>query len=58
MGGNLWEDDAWKAVVDTGLKVWAFDGEQDTNNIDNIARYIKLCKRRVIRMNGLRRTSV
>ena len=44
MGGNLWEDDAWKAVVDTGLKVWAFDGEQDTNNIDNIARYIKLCK--------------
>ena len=38
MGGNMWEDSAWKAIVDTGLKVWAFDGEQDSNNIDNIAR--------------------
>ena len=44
MGGNMWEDSAWKAIVDTGLKVWAFDGEQDSNNIDNIARYKELCK--------------
>ncbi|MBP5292155.1 MAG: DUF4214 domain-containing protein, partial [Lachnospiraceae bacterium] len=44
MGGTQWEDSAWKEVVDTGLKVWAFDGEQDSNNIDNIARYKELCK--------------
>ena len=26
----------------TGLKVWAFDGEQDTNNVETIATYSKI----------------
>ncbi|SET37689.1 hypothetical protein SAMN04487771_101531 [[Clostridium] aminophilum] len=45
-GGNIgntglpqFNDDAWEKVAATGLKVWAFDGEQDTNNIETVARY-------------------
>ena len=39
MGGSYWTDDVIAAIAATGLKVWAFDGEQDSNNIDNIANY-------------------
>lgn len=41
-GGNGIYDVAgedYKAVAKTGLKVWCFDGEQDTNNIETVAAY-------------------
>ncbi len=40
--GYSYDDEDWAAVAATGLKVWAFDGEQDTNNIDSIATYKKI----------------
>ena len=45
--GFGYDDEDWNAVAATGLRVWAFDGEQDSNNIDSIAKYTKL-------MTGLR----
>jgi hypothetical protein len=38
-GDDQFNDEAWQMVAATGLKVWAFDGEQDTDNISTIARY-------------------
>ncbi|MDD6212874.1 MAG: hypothetical protein PUB22_07005, partial [Clostridiales bacterium] len=43
-GGSAYTDEVWAAVAATGLKVWAFDGEQDSNNIENIAKYRALMK--------------
>ena len=40
--GFGYDDEDWAAVADTNLKVWAFNGEQDTNDIDNIAKYTLL----------------
>ena len=40
--GFGYDDADWAAVADTNLKVWAFNGEQDTNDIDNIAKYTQL----------------
>ena len=40
--GFGYDDADWAAVADTDLKVWAFNGEQDTNDIDNIAKYTQL----------------
>lgn len=40
--GYGYDDADWAAVVRTGLKVWAFDGEQDTDNVDSIAKYREL----------------
>lgn len=40
--GYGYDDDDWAAVAETGLRVWAFDGEQDTNNVDNITLYTEL----------------
>ena len=37
--GYGYDDADWAAVAETGLKVWAFDGEQDTDNIGSIAKY-------------------
>ncbi len=37
--GYGYDDDDWAAVAGTGLKVWVFDGEQDTDNIDSVAKY-------------------
>ena len=44
LGGAYWTDEDLAAIVDTGLKVWAFDGEQDTNNIETIATYKAACE--------------
>lgn len=45
-GGNIgttgeaqFNEEAWKAVTATDLRVWAFDGEQDTDNIATIQDY-------------------
>ncbi len=39
---NTWDDDDYKAVIATGFKAWMFDGEQDTNNVDDVAKWIEL----------------
>ena len=45
-GGNLWDDAAgdWNKIAATGLRAWIFDGEQDTNNIDNFAKWKQALK--------------
>ncbi len=35
-------DEDTKAIIDTGLKAWIFDGEQDTNNIEAVQKWIDL----------------
>lgn len=30
-----WGDEEWKNATDSGISIWAFDGEQDTNNIES-----------------------
>ena len=40
--GFGYDEEDWAAVADTNLKVWAFNGEQDTNDIDNITKYTQL----------------
>ena len=40
--GFGYDADDWAAVADTDLKVWAFDGEQDSNNIDSIDTYTQI----------------
>ena len=40
LGGNYWNEEAREAIARTGLRVWAFDGQQDTNNVDNVAALI------------------
>ena len=44
--GFGYDEDDWMAVADTNLKVWAFDGEQDSNNIDSIATYSRIMSER------------
>lgn len=45
-GDDMFHDDSvWEQVARTGLRVWCFDGEQDSHeNIPNIAKYKALCK--------------
>ena len=31
-------------IAQTGMKVWIFDGEQDTNNIDTYTKYVEAAK--------------
>ncbi len=40
--GYQYDENDWKAICATNLKVWAFNGEQDTNDIDNISKYKEL----------------
>ncbi len=37
-----YDEDDWKAISATNLKVWAFNGEQDTNDYANIEKYSEL----------------
>ncbi len=34
MFNGTWGDEEWQAAAGNGMSIWAFDGEQDTNNID------------------------
>ncbi|MEL7646637.1 MAG: hypothetical protein AAGU76_01020 [Sedimentibacter sp.] len=31
---GVWGDKEWQAAAENGMRIWAFDGEQDTNNIE------------------------
>ncbi len=46
--GYQYDEDDWKAVSTTNLKVWAFNGEQDTNDMPNISKYSEM----MIEKNG------
>ena len=46
--GYQYDEDDWKAISATNLKVWAFNGEQDTNDIPNISKYSEI----MINKNG------
>ena len=46
--GYQYDEDDWKAVSATDLKVWAFNGEQDTNDMPNISKYSEM----MIEKNG------
>lgn len=35
MFSGAWSPEQWQAAAQNGLHIWAFDGEQDTDNIDN-----------------------
>ena len=37
-----YDEEDWAAIAATGLKVWAFDGEQDSNNVESIAQYTQI----------------
>jgi predicted peptidase len=37
--GSGYKEDDWAAVAKTGMRVWCFDGEQDSNNINSVATY-------------------
>ena len=41
-GGNYWTDEGWKAIIDTGMKAWVFDGEQDSNNVETVQKWIDM----------------
>ncbi|MCL1809422.1 MAG: hypothetical protein FWG42_06645, partial [Clostridiales bacterium] len=43
--GTSWTADDRDAVAATGLRAWAIDGEQDSNNITNAANYAQSLKR-------------
>ena len=40
--GYQYDEDDWNAICATNLKVWAFNGEQDTNDISNISKYSEM----------------
>ena len=40
--GYSYDEEDWAAIAATGLKVWAFDGEQDSNNVESIAQYTQI----------------
>ena len=46
--GYQYDEDDWNAIRATNLKVWAFNGEQDTNDISNISKYSEM----MINING------
>ena len=37
-----WDDEDIAAIIATGMKAWVFDGEQDTNNIESVAKWYEL----------------
>ena len=39
-GRGVYTEADYQAIAETGLKVWIFDGEQDTNNIDTYSAYV------------------
>ena len=39
-GRGVYTEADYQAIAETGLKVWIFDGEQDTNNIDTYTAYV------------------
>ncbi len=43
-GGFRGSQEDYEAIAALGMKVWAFDGEQDSNNIENIANYKEACR--------------
>lgn len=47
-GGQMfsggWTDAEWQEAAKNGLSIWAFDGEQDTNNIENYKKAISYYK--------------
>ena len=59
--GFGYDEADWAAVAETNLKVWAFDGEQDSNNIDSIDTYTRVMSEKMgeawakehIRLTGL-----
>ncbi|MDO4494100.1 MAG: hypothetical protein Q4C53_09475 [Clostridia bacterium] len=59
--GYQYDEEDWAAVAATELKVWAFNGEQDTNDIDAIAKYTAIMTEKMgadwaaenIRLTGL-----
>ena len=38
--GGSWDDEDLAAVIATGMKAWVFDGEQDSNNVESVQRWI------------------
>ena len=40
--GYSYDDEDWAAIAATEMKVWAFDGEQDSNNVESIAQYTQI----------------
>lgn len=38
----LWSDDDWRAIIETGMKAWVFDGEQDTNMIASVKKWAEM----------------
>ena len=43
-GRGVYSDEDYKVIAQTGMKVWIFDGEQDTNNIDTYTKYVEAAK--------------
>ena len=39
---HIWDEDDFKAIIETGMQAWVFDGEQDTNNVDSVAMWYEL----------------
>ena len=56
-GRGVYTEADYQAIAETGLKVWIFDGEQDTNNIDTYTLMWRLPRRRAMTRHGLPRIS-
>jgi hypothetical protein len=41
---GTWTDQEWKEIVKNGTSIWAFDGEQDTDNKENFRKAISYYK--------------
>lgn len=43
-GRGIYSDADYESIARTGMKIWIFDGEQDTNNIDTYTKYTQASK--------------
>jgi len=41
---GTWNDQVWKGIAKNGTSIWAFDGEQDTDNKENFRKAVSFYK--------------
>lgn len=41
---GVWTDEVWKEIARNGTSIWAFDGEQDTDNKDAFSKAVSMYK--------------
>lgn len=41
---GVWSDEVWNTVAGNGTSIWVFDGEQDTENLENYQKAVSIYK--------------